>query len=115
MNVSALTKSFGGLKYIAWGVPGFAIGTYVRTRHDEYKVKKFMKAAVQGALEGVTAAEEELQGSGFLLEVPDIEVVSENARARSISRFRIVGNKVEIVEERREDMRKFEEGRVKNS
>jgi hypothetical protein len=105
MNTSTISKSFGALKYIAWGLPFFAIGAYVRTRHDEYRIQKFMKAAVQGALEGVAAAEGELQRSGFTLEVPDIEVVSENGKARSISRFRIVGNKVQIAEERKEEKR----------
>jgi len=61
-----------------------------------------MRAAVQGGLEWVAAAQEDLQQSGFLLEVPDIEVVSGNAKAKSTSRFRIVGNKVEIVEEKEE-------------
>ncbi|KAN0110958.1 hypothetical protein V8E51_007345 [Hyaloscypha variabilis] len=105
MSTSTIPKSIGALKYIVWGLPFFAVGAYVRTRHDKYRIQKFMKAAAQGALEGVAAAKGELQQSGFTLEVPDIEVVSENGKARSISRFRIVGNRVQMVEERKEEKR----------
>jgi hypothetical protein len=105
MSTSTIPKSFGALKYIVCSLPFFSIGAYVRTRHDEYRIQKFMKAAVQGPLEGVAAAEGELERSGFTLEVPDIEVVSENGKERSMSRFRIVGNKVQIVEERKEEKR----------
>ena len=59
---------------------------------------------MQGGLEGIAAAQGELQRTGFHLDVPDIEITSGNTNARSTSRFRIVGNKVDVVEEKKEDI-----------
>jgi hypothetical protein len=106
-------RSFGYGATGTFGLGYFTASAYIRTKHDAPKVRKLMAAVVQGALEGVGAMEEYLRRSGSEINIPDIEVMSEDGKARSDTRFRLVGKKVEVVEERRAEIRTFEEGNLK--
>jgi len=99
MRTAIMVRFHCDLRYAAVGTFGlgcYAGGASLRTQHDAYKVRKLMAAVVQGALEEVGTVEGELRKARFELNVPDIEVVSGDGKARPTSTFRLVGKKVQV-------------------